>query len=101
MQVIEDMNYIYPNYIIRINKKNIDFMYIVNRLLINGYPYRYPRNIEIKNGYIVNNENPDVVVYRTGMYISDEVFLKVEKQKYENLIQKFLYLKEAGNIVNV
>ena len=37
MEVIEDMNYIYPNYIIRINKKNIDFMYIVNRLLINGY----------------------------------------------------------------
>ena len=37
MQVIEDMNYIYPNYIIRINKKNIDFMYIVYRLLINGY----------------------------------------------------------------
>ena len=70
-------------------------MYIVNRLLINGYPYRYPRNIDTKNGYIVNNENPDEVVYRTGMYISDEVFLKVEKQKYENLIRKFLYLKEA------
>ena len=65
------------------------------------YPYRYPRNIEIKNGYIMNNEKPDVVVYRTGMYISDEVFLKVKKQKYENLIRKFLYSKEAGNIVNV
>ena len=101
MEVIEDVNYIYPNYIIRINKKNIDFMYIINILLINGYPYRYPRNIEIKNGYIMNNENPYVVVYRTGMYISDEVFLKVEKQKYENLIRKFLYLKEIGNIVNV
>ena len=101
MELIEDMNYINPNYINRINKKNIDFMYIVNILLINGYPYRYPRNIEIKNGYIVNNENPDVVVYRTGIYISDEVFLKVEKQKYENLIRKFLYLKEARNIVNV
>ena len=101
MEVIEDMNYIYPNYIIRINKKNIYFMYIVNILLINIYPYRYPRNIEIKNGYIVNNENPYVIVYRTKMYISDEVFLKVEKKKYENLILKFLYLKEAGNIVNV
>ena len=101
MEVIEDMNYIYPNYIFRINTKNIDFMYIVNILLINGYPYRYPRNIEIKNGYIVDNENPNVVMYRTGTYISDEVFLKVEKQKYENLIRKFLYLKEVGNIVNV
>ena len=35
MEVIEDVNYIYPNYIIRINKKNIGFMYIINRLLIN------------------------------------------------------------------
>ena len=42
-----------------------------------------------------------MVVYRTEMYISDEVFLKVEKQKYENLMWNFLYLKEAGNIVNL
>ena len=49
----------------------------------------------------MNNKNPDVVVYRIGMYISDEVFLKVEKQKYENLIRKFLYLKKGGNILNL
>ena len=49
----------------------------------------------------MNNDNPYVVEYRTGMYISDEVFLKVKKQKYDNLIRKFLYLEEAGNIVNV